>query len=47
MYFFLLRFGCLFSTTLSDEFEEMVQFYLKTDVQIVKAELQLWHKKLE
>lgn len=43
----MLGFGCLFSKTISDEFNELVQFYLDTDLQIVKAELQLWHIKLE
>ncbi|XP_050057528.1 52 kDa repressor of the inhibitor of the protein kinase-like isoform X2 [Aphis gossypii] len=43
----LKGFGCLFSKTYADEFDELVQFYLDTDLQIVKAELRLWHTKLE
>ena len=37
----------IFSKTYTDEFDELVQFYLDTDLQIVKAELRLWHTKLE
>ncbi|KAL4083385.1 hypothetical protein QTP88_028709 [Uroleucon formosanum] len=41
----LKGFQCLFSGTYSDDFDELLQFYLDTDKQIVKAELNLWHAK--
>lgn len=31
---------------ISEEFDELVNFYLSTDVQTVRAELQLWKTKL-
>lgn len=42
-----LGFQCLFSGTYSDDFDELLQFYLDTDKQIVKAELNLWHAVLK
>ncbi|KAL4119484.1 hypothetical protein QTP88_012291 [Uroleucon formosanum] len=42
----LKGFQCLFSGTYSDDFDELLQFYLDTDKQIVKAELNLWHAVL-
>ncbi|XP_022179579.1 52 kDa repressor of the inhibitor of the protein kinase-like [Myzus persicae] len=43
----LKGFGCLFSKPFTQEFDELVQYYLDTDLQIVTAELLLWHTKLE
>lgn len=42
-----LGFQCLFSGTYSDDFDELLQFYLDTDKQIVKSELNLWHAVLK
>lgn len=40
-------FQCLFSNDFELEgFEELVNFYLSTDIQTVKAELNLWKTKL-
>jgi len=38
-----LGFQCLFSGSYSDDFDELLQCYLDTDKEIVKAELNLWH----
>ena len=42
-----LGFQCLFSGKYINDFDDLLQFYLDTDKQIVKAELNVWHAVLK